>query len=169
MPGYANSYYKDGKLPTHTKQFFLKHDLLTVHNIILKNIMIFFNKLHHSPETIPQTIKQLIPANAPNPEDLVDHNSSWYSIYNSHPYNKSIFFKGPILYTDIINDEPEMYSQATNSVSIKKITKKCLLNIQKTGDEEEWESANFKLMALTGLRRSERINKQNALKSSTQG
>ena len=161
MPGYANSYYKDGKLPTHTKQFFSKHDLLTVHNIILKNIMIFFYKLHHSPETIPQTIKHLIPPTAPNPENVVDYSSDWYTIYNSYPYNKSIFFKGPILFTDIVNEEHERYSHTTNSVSVKKITKKCLLNTQKAGNEEEWENSNFKLMELTGLRRSKRNIKQN--------
>ena len=161
MPGYANSYYKDGKLPTHTKQFFSKHDLLTVHNIILKNIMIFFYKLHHSPETIPQTIKHLIPPTAPNPENVVDYSSDWYTIYNSYPYNKSIFFKGPILFTDIVNEEHERYSHTTNSVSVKKITKKILLNTQKAGNEEEWETSNFKLMELTGLRRSKRNIKQN--------
>ena len=158
MPGFANSYYKDGKLPTRTKQFFSNHDLLTVHNIILKNILIFFHNLHYSPETLPQSIINLIPANAPT--NILDHSSNWYITYNSHPYNKTVFFKGPMLYTDITCTNQEIYLPAITKVTFKKRIKNYLLTIQKTGDREEWESTNFKLNCMTGLRRSKRINEQ---------
>lgn len=165
MPGFATNYYKDGKLPTHTKQFFNDYKLLTVHNIVLKNIIVFFSKLYQSPESLPQTIQQLIPPDAPTPSAPVDYTSSWYETYNSHPYNKSIFFKGPILYNDIVNSNPELNLPAISHVTVKNRTKKYLLNIQKTGDTEEWnESTHFKLIALNGLRRSDRV-KSNAIKN----
>ena len=160
MPGYANNYYKEGNLPTHTKPFFTTRGLLTVHNIILKNILIFFHCLHHSPELLPSAITHLIPPDAPSPTCTTDHNSSWYATYNSQPFNKSIFFKGPILYTDIMNNHEEILSPAVRKQSFKKRVKKCILNLQKAGDNDEWESDNFKLLSIAGLRRSKRIAEQ---------
>ena len=160
MPGFANNYYKDGKLPTHTKHFFASRELLTVQNIILKNILVFFHSVHHSPELLPQAIIQLIDSNAPNPDNSTDHNSSWYTTYSSHPFNKSIFFKGPILYTDIMTNHQELCLPFVSKASYKRCVKKCLLNIQKSGDNDEWESTNFKLTSLAGLRRSKRIAEQ---------
>ena len=166
MPGFANNYYNDGKLPTHTKHFFAFCELLTVHNIILKNIILFLHSLHYPPKRLPQDIKQIIPSNAPspNPDNFTDHNSSWYTTYSSHPFNKSIFFKGPILYTDIMTNHPEICLPSVSKVSLKNRVKKCLLNIQKSGDNDEWESANFKLTSLTGLRRSKLIAEQTSVK-----
>ena len=156
---FTRCYFKDGELPTHTKTFFTKHKLLTVHNIILKNIAIFFHTLLQSPNTLPPTIVQLIPIDAPSPVNTIepDYNSSWYATYNSHPYDRTIFFKGPILFNDIVHEFPEILSPYSNKQSLVKRIKKCILNIQNIGDDIEWVSDNFKLIGLTGLRRSKRI------------
>ena len=39
MPGYVNYYYKDGKLPDHTKATFKEYEILTVHGVIIKNAL----------------------------------------------------------------------------------------------------------------------------------
>ena len=66
------------------------------------------------------------------------------------------------MYTDFIktllNSE---YSPYTSKASFKKLIKKQLLDLQGAGDEQEWEGNNFKLTAIAGLRRSERIRTQN--------
>ena len=157
MPGFTNYFYKDGLHPSHTKPFFTDFEILTVHNIVLKNIFIFFNNLQHFSNTIPLSIRQLIPNDSPSMTQVSDYCSEWYSKYNSYPYNRSVFFKGPLLYTDIISSEPEFYSPNISKASFKTKIKKFLLSIQGAGDNNEWESANFKLMAMSGLRRSERI------------
>lgn len=162
MPGFTRSYYKDGKLPTHTKNFFTENKLLTVHNIILKNIVLFFHRLLQSPSTLPLAIVQLIPPDAPNPMDTIepDYNSSWYTTYSSQPFDKTIFFKGPILFNDIVHECPEILMPHSNKQSLIKSIKKHILNFQKLGDDSEWASVNFKLIGLTGLRRSKRIAEQ---------
>ena len=66
-----------------------------------------------------------------------------------------------------MNNDREMYSRLTSSVSVNKITKKCMLNIQRAGNCEEWENANFKINALIGLRRSPRIGEQNGSELNT--
>ena len=38
-----------------------------------------------------------------------------------------------------------------------------LLNFQKSGDKDEWVSANFKLTSLAGLRKSKRIAEQSSV------
>ena len=65
-----------------------------------------------------------------------------------------------MLYTDITCTNQEIYLPAITKVTFKKRIKNYLLTIQKTGDREEWESTNFKLNCMTGLRRSKRINEQ---------
>ena len=44
MPGYVNYFYKEGKIPTHTKESFYKYNILTIHGIIIKNALIFMHK-----------------------------------------------------------------------------------------------------------------------------
>ena len=45
MPGLVNYYFKDGALPTHTKQAFSKYNILTVHNIVLNNMLLYIYKV----------------------------------------------------------------------------------------------------------------------------
>ncbi len=101
MPGFINYYYKDGNTPTNTKPFFKESNILTVHNIILKNILIFLNKIYHNPEQLPNSIKELIPENAPNLTQSIEDSMPWYNEYNSVPYKNTVFFKCPLLFVDV--------------------------------------------------------------------
>ena len=47
MPGWVNYFYKDGIHPTHTKASFTTFKILTVHNVILKNMLIFLDKVNN--------------------------------------------------------------------------------------------------------------------------
>ena len=160
MPGFINYFYKDGLPPTHTKPFFTDYNILTVHNIILKNILIFFNNIMHFADTLPPSIIQLIPEDSPIIKPVSDYHSDWYAKYNSIPFNSTVFFKGPLLYTDIIStliSESEGYIPGASKASFKTRIKAFLLTLQEAGDKYEWEGENFKLMAITGLRKSERL------------
>ncbi len=60
MPGFNNLWYHDGILPSHTKPHFARHNILTIHGIILKNCLIFMHKIHYHPIALPQSVRQLI-------------------------------------------------------------------------------------------------------------
>ena len=62
-----------------------------------------------------------------------------------------------------MTNHPEICLPSVSKLSLKNRVKKCLLNIQKSGDNDEWESANFKLTSLAGLRRSKRIAEQTSV------
>ena len=159
-PGHVNYFYKDGSCPSHTKPYFTNLQILTVHNIILKNCITFFNTKYHFPETLPSSIHDIIPHNSPSHLLTPEQCSDWYEKYNNHPFNKTIFFKGPLLYTDIINSNPNLNLPCTSKASFKQQAKSYILGIQAAGDSFEWETNNFKLLNLTGLRRSNRIKEQ---------
>ena len=59
MPGYVNNWYKEGKLPAHTKETFKEYEILTVHGIIAMNALIFMHKLHHFPKSLPPSVRYL--------------------------------------------------------------------------------------------------------------
>ena len=44
MPGNNINYYKDGMSPCHTKPFFTENKIMTIHSIILANILNFMHK-----------------------------------------------------------------------------------------------------------------------------
>ena len=155
MPGWVNYFYKEGTCPTHTKSTFNGLSVLTVHNVILKNIMIFMNKIHKHPQLLPTSVTQIIAPDSPSPESPSDYRSDWYSKYNSTPYNASIFFKGPLLYTHITKDSTELNNTSLNSY--KSSLKAYLLKVQSSGAPNEWHPSNFKLTYVPGLRHSARI------------
>ena len=37
MPGYVNYFYKGGQLPAHTRDSLKDYEILTIHDIIVKN------------------------------------------------------------------------------------------------------------------------------------
>ena len=162
MPGWVNYFYQDGLCPTHTKPAFSQLYVLTVQNIILKNIMIFLNKVHHYPHLLPLSVKQTISSDSPSPDTVSDYTSEWYSTYNSSPYNTSVFFKGPLLYTSIMSDNDNIKNVGPNS--FKNSITEYLHNVQcPDHDENEWNSSNFPLYSIAGLRRSDRIRSQPAV------
>ena len=158
MPGPINYYYnaKDDIYPTHTKAAFKTFNILTVHNIILTNIMIFMNKLQNFPHILPDPVSQTIPPNSPSLTNPTDYCSEWYTKYNCTPFNTTTFFKGPLLYADIMSDNQNLQS-AFSFEAYKKSIKSYLLEVQCSGNHQEWEPENFKLFNLTGLRQSVRL------------
>ena len=161
MPGWVNYFYKDGIYPTHTKGSFTTFKILTVHNVILKNMLIFLNKVNNFPTLLPVSVRQTISDQAPSLLTEIDHTSDWYSKYNCTPFNTSIFLKGPLLYTHIMSENPTLHNIRPHI--FKKQVKSCILRIQKRGDSEEWDNSNsnFMLYNLPGARRSNRLLNNN--------
>ena len=61
MPGYVKYFYKEGKIPTHTKESFYKYNILTIHGIIVENAIISMHKIKHFPELLTKLIRETIP------------------------------------------------------------------------------------------------------------
>ena len=103
MPGYIQYYFKDGQLPTHTKPSFREYSILTVQNIILKNILIFMYKIHNFPNTLPISIQCIIPDTAPIPGSTHTECEAWLHEYSEETYYvKSILYEGPRFYGDVL-------------------------------------------------------------------
>ena len=165
MPGLVNYFYKKGEFPTHTKPAFTELNVATVHNIILKNVLIFLNKVHNFPHLLPSSVRQTISPDSPSPSSETDYTSDWYSTHNRSPYNTSIFFKGPLLYTSITADRNRGYDNVLfeNPNRYKNNIRSYLQDVQCSGDSNDWTSDNFKLYSVVGLRRSDRIRTQPAV------
>ena len=162
MPGHVNYYYKDGKLPTHTKPGFTSLSVLTVHNVILKNMLSYINSFFNFPGSLPLNVRSCIPDNVPVPNTPPDEYMIWYTIYNSIPYNKSGFFKAPLLYYHLMTENVHLQCNLIKTrEAYKQRVKVYLLNVQCAGDQEEWCNDNFKLVQAKGLRQSIRILSQN--------
>ena len=158
MPGKINYYYnaKDDTHATHTKAAFTNLNILTVHNIILTNIMIFMNKLLNFSHSLPDSVLQTIPPNSPSLTSPIDYCSEWYTKHNCTPFNTTTFFKGPLLYIDIMSNNQHL-QPGYSFEAYKKSIKKYLVEVQCSGNHDEWEPDNFKLFNLTGLRQSSRL------------
>ena len=158
MPGHGNYYYKDGQLPTHTKPGFTSLNVLTVHNVILKNMLIYVNNFFNFPGSLPLHVKFCISNNIPVPNTPPDDYFDWYAIYNSIPYNKSVFFKAPLLYYHIMTENTILHREYIKTQqAYKQRVKSYLLEVQCTGVSDEWQNENFKLIQAKGLRQSARI------------
>ena len=160
MPGYVNYFYKDGKLPTHTKSGFRQHGVLTVHGIITKNVLIFMHKLNNFPNLLPPSVRETIGANAPIRRVCSDHETckDWLEIFGTHIFNKSIAYKGPLLYVDSVWDKIMTPSALLSMKAFKRNVKRVLLELQGRGDAVEWQADNFLIYNISGLRKSARIN-----------
>ena len=104
------------------------------------------------PQSLPPSIVEIFPADAPTYGSTHVTSSEWLRKYSSGGYNKSIFYKGPLLYADIANNE--LCSTFPNTY--KRMVKTLLLSAQSGGDPNEWQYTNHKLYSLAGLRRSKR-------------
>ena len=155
MPGWVTYHYKDGILPTHTKPFFHKHKILTVHNIITKNMLIFYNSTTKFEHLLPRCVTQTIHPDAPSPNSVLDHLSEWCRTYNNIPYNKSVFFKAPLLASSILSNNSDIVN--TFPITFKRTVKTHLLKLQNSGQPGDWCSDNFTLYNLPSTRKSQRI------------
>ena len=156
-PGFNRDYYKEGVMPTHTKPFFAKYNILSVHNIIAINALLFMHKVRHFPEALPQSVRATIASNSP--KQATDHISSeeWLSEYGNSNYSKSIFFKGPMLHIDNRFDSLVNGATLLSYKTYRAQAKTKLLKIQCTGETDSWQADNFVLLTIHGLRRSSRL------------
>ena len=163
MPGYINYFYRDDVHPSHTKTSFNKYDVLSVHNIITTNALTFIHKYFNFPQSLPASVRDTICNNAPREAADVENCTEWYEYYSNPIFLKSVFFKGPLLYTD-----PKFKSliSPVTCLSFKAYrnnAKRFLINLQKLEDPEnpeEWQAGNFALHQIQGLKRSKRIMAQ---------
>ena len=162
LPGYVNYWYKDGIPPASTKSGFYSHKILTVHSIIVKNALILMHKLKNFPNLVPLSLKKTIPNSAPlfntNPDSILA--TQWSEKYGQHPYNNSVFFKGPLLAINGYNVAATSPPSLFNLNIYKTCIKTMLIDQQNENIEDEWP--NFMLFGITGLRKSKRNINQNA-------
>ena len=118
------------------------------------------NKVHNYPQLLPTSVLQTICPNSPVPSSNTDYCTDWYSKYNSIPYNNSLFFIGPLLYTNIMSNN---VVKNTNTNTFKSSIKAYIFGIQSSVNEEEWKPVNFKLNNIPGLRKSNRVKFQSAV------
>ena len=156
MPGRVNFFYNDGVLPTHTKPFFNKHRILTVHGIIITNALAFMYKINNYPESIPESVRETISPDAPTQGS--DHVSCrvWYEQYSTNCFAKTLFFKGPLLFVDQKFSDLVTDSTCVSFKSFRNRVKARLLEIQTQGDSDDWQAENFFINYITGLRKSAR-------------
>ena len=157
MPGFVNYWYKDDKLPEHTKSSFKEYGILTVHGIIAMNALVFIHKAYHYPQTLPSSIVKTVPINTPRPGYVYDECKEWLHKYNNIPFRATIFHKGPLLYITFC-DITETYPNALISLNLyKKYAKKMLIDQQSSGDGDRWP--NFPIFSTQGLLCSARNKK----------
>ena len=159
MPGFNVNYFKDGLIPNHTKPAFALFGILTAHNIILKNIMIHMHKITKFSYLLPISIIKTIPTNAPVIGSTHATCDDWLQKYGTTYFSNSIFFKGPLFYSDITNELNNQNITTHNCRTLntyKNIIKSHLMRVQQSGDDENWTSDNFKLFSTPGLRKSTR-------------
>ena len=165
MPGFINFFYKDGEIPTHTKSFFIEQEILTVQSVILKNILIFMNKVHNFPQLLPKSVLDTVSGDDLS-SDQDSYLSVWYQTHNTPTYRMTAYFKGPILFNDFTSS-PDNDWIAFNNLNRFKVNVKSYLNrevqsLPNTGNANEsnveWLPENFPLYQTAGLRSSARLN-----------
>ncbi len=157
VPGFINYKYTDGVLPGHTKPFFKEYNILTVQGIIALNALQFIHKVRNFPRSIPTSLVETIPNNAPMTGSTYETCESWLMTYNNTYYRSSVFYKGPAL--AIIPDIIQLTSPASllKTKIYKDNVKHFLLKYQSAGDENEWHASNHILSNVPGLRKSDRL------------
>ena len=148
MPGFTNYYYdpKTDKIPTHTKCTYSKLGILTVHNVILKNLLIFMRKIAHFSNYLPTPIVNHFRNCIDSPIEA-----------RLKPHKNSLSVKGPFLYSVITNELTVKIQADSNRTlnSYKQHINKFLLEKQGLG-EIEWVPVNFQMYK--GTRKSPRLN-----------
>ena len=110
------------------------------------------------PSTLPPSIHNLISPQAPIVDDTMnDDISQWQKIYSGVVYQKSLSYKGPLLY--LHKNQPKIDQKRFNNIKIlRKAIKRSVIESQSSGDTHEWIPENNLLHNIKGLRSSRRIN-----------
>ena len=111
-------------------------------------------KIHKFPFLLPPSICNTIAENSPTPGSSHETCAEWITEFDNTLYRNTIFYKGPLLFTEMANHD---FSSTHTINALKNKIKKSLLNLQNLGDTDEWQPDNFKLYSVTGLRKSKRI------------
>ena len=165
-PGFNLNYYKDGKFPCHTKSFFIENNIMTVHSIILSKVITFMHKYHNFRIHVPHFVSDIILKNAPRYSLTNDDNAKeWSSSHSSGKSRNALSFKGPLFYLRFFPEILELYKNNHNNnifpmplKAFKKYANSFLINIQSSGNPEEWEAQNMPLNHVTGIPRRHRAN-----------
>ena len=155
MPGYVNYFYKEGKIPTHTKKSFYEYNILTIHGIVVKNALIFMHKINYLTELLPKSIRETIPENKPSLNSNYENSITWLNKYSQGHFNSSVFSKGPLLAITSKNTGIITPSNIYSIEMYKKAAKTMLLESQNEGESDNWP--NFLLNSIPGLRKSSRL------------
>ena len=154
MPGFVNYFYKDGQLPSHTRDRFKEYNILTVHGIIVKNALILMHRIKHFPSTVPISIRNLFPSNMPTYGSNHETCTDWLRDYGSRVYRSSIFYKGPLLAVTDTNTNITSLPSLFSMNIYKSNTKRVLIEQQSSSGnlDESWPV--FLLNNIPGLRKS---------------
>ena len=151
MPGFNLNYYKNGKFPCHTKQFFTDFKILTVQSIILCNILKFMYKYHHWQQYMPSTLAKIISSNAPLPGHSLENCKAWLNSHSSGIYRNVLSFKGPLFYLKYMTEILENHSiNSQPGNTFKNKTKSLIFSIQSSGSNEEWEGKKCHYIVFQG-------------------
>ena len=163
MPGYVNYFYKEGQLPTGTKQCFNDYGVLTIHGIIANNALNFMHKVKSFPSLLPPSVKNLIPAPIAHMSTINQSDSiflSWLAEFNTHIYRNSLFFKAPLLYFEPSTVQNYASPAACISFKIFKIqSKRFILRLQTEGTKNDWKSNKFLIQNIRAIRTPRHLDK----------
>ena len=163
IPGYQLNYQKAGVNPTHTKPYFTKYKIATVHSIILINLLIFMFKYNYFKHFLPLSVAEIILPTAPNPNIDNDGCKDWLASHQTGVSRNAVSFKGPLFFLKYLQQIESTYNQNTKShyISVntfKMYTKSFVFDLQSQGKEDEWEGHNIPLHYVPGLPRGSRMN-----------
>ena len=154
IPGFINYKFKDGKIPGHTKSKFTEYKIFTIHNIIALNALILLHKIQNYPSLLPNSIRETIPEDSPIAGSTHESCENWLKIYNTSNYNRSVFFKGPLLLSGTKVNENLPLTSYISMKLYKTNVIEALRRIQSSGDACEWQNDNFLIYNYSGLRKS---------------
>ena len=116
---------------------------MTIHSIIILNTLIFMQKTINYPSLLPASILNTIGQGSPVPGSTHHSCEQWLKNYDNYYYRKSIFFKGPLLFSDSRESISLPLASYLNIKSYKKNVKQTLINIQSSGEQCEWQNNNW--------------------------
>ena len=131
--------------------------ILTVHNVIATNALTFMHKVHNFPGSLPASVRDTIAHDAPKRGSTHEDCKDWLEIYSKCSFNKTVFYKGPLLYCDAKYSHLITVATILSFKSYRHKVKNFLLQAQTAGEAEEWQASNFALNEISGLRKSPRI------------
>ena len=103
-PGFNRNLYKNGINLCHTKRFFAENGVLTVHSIILTNILLFMSKYYNYNQYLPSSVSNIISPAAPKPDIIINNDHiDWLSDHTTGRLRNAISFKGPLFSTHYMN------------------------------------------------------------------